>query len=143
MPTITNSPSEGSPVAKWVSIDAENAKVILSGKVDVYSLANTWTQVRAQQDAWLQNASGNHSLTFDASQVAKLDGAGIAFLIGVEEAQQKAGGKFDLLGLDPRYQPLLKEFDPIVNLFPSPVVKPQRSFVVSTGMATQNLIELY
>ena len=141
MPTITDSPSEGSPVAKWVAIDAENAKVILSGKVDVYSLANTWTQVRAQQDAWLQNASGNHSLTFDASQVAKLDGAGIAFLIGVEEAQQKAGGKFDLLGLDPRYQPLLKEFDPIVNLFPSPVVKPQRSFVVSTGMATQNLIE--
>ena len=141
MPTITDSPSEGLPVAKWVAIDAENAKVILSGKVDVYSLANVWTQVRAEQDAWLQNSSTNHSLIFDASQVAKLDGAGIAFLIGVEEAQQKSGGKFDLLGLDARYQPLLKEFDPIVDLFPVPAVKPQRSFVVSTGMAAKNLID--
>jgi phospholipid/cholesterol/gamma-HCH transport system permease protein len=141
MPIITDSSSEGSPVAKWIAVDSENAKVILSGKVDVYSLANTWTQVRAEQDTWLQNTSSNHSLIFDASQVAKLDGAGIAFLIGVEEAQQKSGGKFDLVGLDPRYQPLLKEFDPIVNLFPIPVVKPKQSFVVSTGMAAQNLID--
>jgi len=43
--------------------------------------------------------------------------------------------------LDARYQPLLKEFDPITNLFPVPVEKPKRSFIVSTGMATQNLIE--
>jgi len=141
MPIITDSSSEGSPVAKWIAVDSENAKVILSGKVDVYSLANIWTQVRAEQDTWLQNSSSNHSLIFDASQVIKLDGAGIAFLIGVEEAQQKSGGKFDLVGLDARYQPLLKEFDPIVNLFPIPAVKPKQSFVVSTGMAAQNLID--
>jgi phospholipid/cholesterol/gamma-HCH transport system permease protein len=141
MSIITASSSEGSPVAKWIAVDSENAKVILSGKVDVYSLANIWTQVRAEQDTWLQNSSSNHSLIFDASQVIKLDGAGIAFLIGVEEAQQKSGGKFDLLGLDARYQPLLKEFDPIVNLFPVPAVKPKQSFVVSTGMAAQNLID--
>lgn len=45
------------------------------------------------------------------------------------------------MGLNPRYQPLLKEFDPISNLFPTPVTKPKRSFVVSTGMAVQNLID--
>ena len=141
MPINIESSSGGSAVATWIAVDSENAKVILTGKVDVYSLGNTWTQVREQQDAWLKNASGNHSLIFDASQVGSLDGAGIAFLIGVEEAQQKSGGKFDLVGLDARYQPLLKEFDPITNLFPVPVVKPKRSFIVSTGMATQNLID--
>jgi phospholipid/cholesterol/gamma-HCH transport system permease protein len=62
-------------------------------------------------------------------------------LIDVQEAQQKVGGTFTLTGLDARYQPLLKEFDPISNLFPTPVVKPQRSFIVSTGMATRNLLE--
>jgi phospholipid/cholesterol/gamma-HCH transport system permease protein len=141
MPIITESSLEGSPVAKWITVDLENAKVVLSGKVDVYTLANTWTQVRKQQDAWLANSAANHALLFDASQVVSLDGAGMAFLIGVEEAQQKAGGKFDIAGLDARYQPLLKEFDPISNLFPIPTVKPKRSFIVSTGMATQNLID--
>jgi phospholipid/cholesterol/gamma-HCH transport system permease protein len=141
MPIITESSLEGSPVAKWITVDLENAKVVLSGKVDVYTLANTWTQVRKQQDAWLENSAANHTLLFDASQVVSLDGAGMAFLIGVEEAQQKAGGKFDIVGLDTRYQPLLKEFDPISNLFPVPAVKPKRSFIVSTGMATQNLID--
>jgi len=45
-----------------------------------------------------------------------------------------------LQGLDPRYQPLLNEFDPIKNLFPVPVVKSKPNFLVSTGMATQNLL---
>lgn len=62
-------------------------------------------------------------------------------MIGVQEAQQKAGAKFEVQGLDTRYQPLLKEFDPIANLFPVPVEKPKRSFVVSAGMATQNLLD--
>uniref|UniRef100_B1XUH9 Uncharacterized protein n=1 Tax=Polynucleobacter necessarius subsp. necessarius (strain STIR1) TaxID=452638 RepID=B1XUH9_POLNS len=61
-----------------------------------------------------------------------MDGAGVAFLIALEEAQTVCGGK---------YQPLLKEFDPISNLFPIPAEKPKRSFVVSTGMAVQNLID--
>jgi len=77
----------------------------------------------------------------DASQVSSFDGAGIAFLIGVEEAQHKVGGKFEVVGLDARYQTLLHEFDPISNLFPIPVEKPKRGFTVSTGMATQNLID--
>jgi phospholipid/cholesterol/gamma-HCH transport system permease protein len=77
----------------------------------------------------------------DSASVASLDGAGIAFLIAIEEAQTNAGAKYELSGLDPRYQPLLKEFDPISNLFPVPAVKPKRSFVVSTGMAVQNLID--
>lgn len=130
-----------SPVAVWSQIDANHAKVFLKGEINVYSLGGVWTQIRDAQDTWLKSGSGNQTLTFDASQVVALDGAGIAFLIGTEQAQQKSGGKFELVGLDARYQPLLREFDPIANLFPIPAAKPKRSFVVSTGIATENFLE--
>ena len=136
------SPVSDPPEAVWLQTDTNNAKVQVRGNVNVYSLGGIWTQIRDSQDLWLkQGDSKSKSLIFDASKVTFLDGAGIAFLIGVEEAQATAGAKFDLVGLDARYEPLLKEFNPISNLFPIPAVKPQRSFVVSTGMATQNLID--
>ena len=129
-------------VAVWSQVDANSAKVSLSGIVNVYSLGGVWTQIRDSQDAWLnQGDSKAKTLSVDSASVASLDGAGIAFLIAIEEAQTNAGAKYELSGLDPRYQPLLKEFDPISNLFPVPAAKPKRSFVVSTGMATQNLID--
>jgi len=129
------------PVAVWSSVDAANAKILLSGTVNVYTLGGVWAEVQSSHNAWLAQGNASKTLIFDASQVVSLDGAGIAFLIDVQEAQQKVGGAFTLTGLDARYQPLLKEFDPISNLFPTPVVKPQRSFIVSTGMATRNLLE--
>ena len=130
------------PVAVWSQIDAASAKVSLSGVINAYSLGGVWTQIRDSQDAWLkQGDSKAKSLSVDSSGVASLDGAGIAFLIAIEEAQTVAGGKYELTGLDPRYQPLLKEFDPINNLFPAPLEKPKRSFVVSLGMAVQNIID--
>ncbi len=131
-----------STVAVWSQVDANTAKVSLSGVVNVYSLGGVWTQVRDSQDAWLKQGDGKvKTLNVDSAGVTSLDGAGIAFLIALEEAQTIAGAQFVLSGLNPRYQPLLKEFDPISNLFPAPVTKPQRSFVVSTGMAVQNLID--
>jgi phospholipid/cholesterol/gamma-HCH transport system permease protein len=136
----SNSSIGEASIAKWDLFNAETAKVTITGKVDVYSLGNVWSRIREQQDAWLKT-SGQHQLTFDASAVSSFDGAGIAFLIDIEKVQQAAGGTFALVGLDPRYEPLLKEFDPINNLFPVPAVKAQRSFVVSTGMAAQNLLD--
>lgn len=130
------------PVAVWAQADANSAKVSLNGVVNVYSLGGVWTEIRESQDTWLaQGDTKSKTLTVDCASVNSLDGAGIAFLISIEEAQSVAGGKFELSGLDPRYQPLLKEFDPIQNLFPAPSVKPKRSFIVSTGMAVQNLLD--
>lgn len=138
--TLSTDTQTVTSIAKWVTVDFATATVVIAGKVDVYSLANAWTQIRSAQDEWLKSP-GSHSLTFDASNVSSLDGSGIAFLIDLEEAQKKAGGTFSIVGLDSRYQPLLKEFDPISNLFPVPVVRPKRGLVVSTGMAVQNLID--
>jgi phospholipid/cholesterol/gamma-HCH transport system permease protein len=137
-----NSSNLISPVAVWSQVDASHAQVSLSGAVNVYSLAGVWSDVRKQQNQWLEQGSTQaHSLIFDASKVSSLDGSAFAFLIDMQEAQNKAGGQFDIQGLDPKYQPLLREFDPINKLFPVPTVKQKRSFVVSTGMAAQNLMD--
>ena len=130
------------PVAVWSLTDAGHAHVTLSGAVNVYSLAGVWTDIRSKQSLWLsQSSAQGHSLIFDASKVSSLDGSAFAFLIDLQEAQNKAGGQFDIQGLDPKYQPLLREFDPINKLFLVPTVKQKRSFVVSTGMAAQNLMD--
>ena len=137
-----NSLNSLAPVAVWSQTDASRAQVTLSGAVNVYSLAGVWTEVREKQAQWLgQGVAQSCSLVFDASKVSSLDGSAFAFLIDVQEAQKKAGGQFDIQGLDPKYQPLLHEFDPIQNLFPVPAIKQKRNFVVSTGMAAQNLID--
>jgi len=141
----TVSPVSSAPVAVWSQIDASHAKVNLSGVINAYTLGGVWTQIRDTQNTWLTKIPAsnlaNASLVFDASKVTSLDGAGIAFLIGIEEAQQKAGAQFEVQGLESRYQPLLHEFDPISNLFPAPAVKPKESFVVSTGMAAQDFLD--
>lgn len=132
------------PVAVWSQLDVNHAKITLSGDVNIYSLGGIWTQIKDAQNAWLATIATNDlksaTLTFDASQVTLMDGAAIAFLISAQETQEKAGAQFNLQGLQPRYQPLLKEFQPISDLFPVPAVKPKRSFIVSTGMAAQNLL---
>jgi phospholipid/cholesterol/gamma-HCH transport system permease protein len=137
-----NSSTLLAPTAIWSQVDPMHAQVTMSGAVNVYSLAGVWTDIRQKQSLWLAqgNAQGR-SLIFDASKVSSLDGSAFAFLIDVEEAQKKSGGQFEIRGLDPKYQPLLREFDPIQNLFPVPTQQQKSNFVVSTGMAAQDLMD--
>jgi len=138
----TPSPTLTAPVAIWSQADLLNAQVTLSGAVNVYSLGRVWTDIREKQISWLGQGSGkNQKLIFNAANVSSLDGSAFAFLIDIQEAQQKAGGQFEIEGLNPKYQPLLQEFDPIGNLFPAPTPKPKRGLIVSTGMAAQNLLD--
>jgi phospholipid/cholesterol/gamma-HCH transport system permease protein len=133
---------EIAPVAIWSQTDGSDALVSLSGQVNVYSLAGVWTDILQKQTTWLEQGGGkNQALVFDAAKVSSLDGSAFAFLIDVKESQQKAGGQFVIRGLDSKYEPLLREFDPISNLFPVPVSKPKLSFVVSVGIASQNLLD--
>ena len=130
------------PVAIWSQLDGLRAQVTLSGAVNVYSLASVWTDIREKQNLWLgQGNAQAHLLIFDASKVGSLDGAGFAFLIDVEQAQQKVGGQFQIQGLDSKYEPLLHEFDPVSHLFPTATPKSKINFISSTGMAAQNLFE--
>ena len=130
------------PVAIWSQLDGLRAQVTLSGAVNVYSLASVWTDIREKQSLWLRQGNAQaHLLIFDASKVGSLDGAGFAFLIDVEQAQQKVGGQFQIQGLDSKYEPLLHEFDPVSHLFPTATPKSKINFISSTGMAAQNLFE--
>ena len=130
------------PVAIWSQLDGLRAQVTLSGAVNVYSLASVWTDIREKQNLWLRQGNAQaHLLIFDASKVSSLDGAGFAFLIDVEQAQQKVGGQFQIQGLDSKYEPLLHEFDPVSHLFPTATPKSKINFISSTGMAAQNLFE--
>ena len=141
---ITDSKSSTllAPVAIWSQFDTLRAQVTLSGAVNVYSLASVWTDIREKQNLWLgQGNAQAHLLIFDASKVSSLDGAGFAFLIDVEQAQQKVGGQFQIQGLDSKYEPLLHEFDPVSHLFPTATPKSKINFISSTGMAAQNLFE--
>jgi phospholipid/cholesterol/gamma-HCH transport system permease protein len=78
-------------------------------------------------------------LEVDAAQIESLDGAGIGFLIDVQEAQLVAKAGFVMPNLAARYQPLLKQFEPITSLFPQPQVVHVQSFIVTTGKAAYSL----
>ena len=143
--TINQAPVVTMPsVASWTQLDTNHAKISLIGDVNIYSLGGIWTQIQNNQQTWLNQFSGNElkaaRLTFDASQASAMDGAAIAFLINAQEVQEKAGAQFELQGLESRYQPLLKEFQPISNLFPAVLPKPKINFVVGVGLAAQNLL---
>ena len=128
--TINQAPVVTMPsVASWTQLDTNHAKISLIGDVNIYSLGGIWAQIQNNQQTWLTQFSGDElnaaRLTFDASQASAMDGAAIAFLINAQEVQEKAGAQFELQGLESRYQPLLKEFQPISNLFPAVLPKPK------------------
>jgi hypothetical protein len=51
--TISAVSQSSSPIAVWSQIDANHAKVVLNGVVNVYTLGEVWTQIRDSQSAWL------------------------------------------------------------------------------------------
>ena len=129
------------PPFDWKVMDGTHAQLVLRGKIDVYALGGNWTTVRQLQDAWLGQLPGQKTLSVDASQVKYLDGAGVAFLIDLQANQQNSGSIFTLTGLDKRYLPLLRQFDPISKLFPVATPKPNDGFVVSVGRASSLLLK--
>jgi len=129
------------PVFDWKVMDGTQAQLALRGRIDVYALGGNWTTVRQNQDAWLGQSSDQKTLSVDASQVEYLDGAGVAFLIDLQAAQQNSGSTFALTGLDKRYLPLLQQFDPIGKLFPVAAPKPKEGFVVAVGRASSVFLQ--
>jgi phospholipid/cholesterol/gamma-HCH transport system permease protein len=104
--------------------DAAQARLTLSGHFNAHTLGHgLWSRTRNDQSTWLggdANTAKGKQLTIDLAQVSYLDGAGIAFLIDLQNAQQVAGGTVTLQNLDTRYEPLLAQYQPINSLFPKP-----------------------
>ena len=135
------SPTAASANAVWEASGA-TASLKLSGHFNAHTLGNLWSRTRQSQSAWLSGTSEPKSLNIDLAQVDYLDGAGIAFLIDLQHAQTAAGGKVALLNLNPRYAPLIAQYQPIDDLFPKPDTNHHESLslVVRIGRGTSAVL---
>ena len=132
--------------ARWQA-DGAQAHLALTGHFNAHTLGNgLWTRTRTAQTAWLGDdaASGQgKTLTIDFAQVNYLDGAGIAFVIDLQHAQQAAGGTVTLQNLAARYEPLLAQYQPINDLFPVPDTNHHASLslAVRVGKGTEEVLD--
>lgn len=129
--------------AVW-QIDGNQSRLTLSGHFNAHTLGHgLWTRCRTEQTAWLGDGGSGKALIVDLAQVDYLDGAGIAFLIDLQHAQESAGGVSTLQNLDPRYTPLIAQYQPINDLFPIPDTNhhASKSTLIRIGHATEAVIQ--
>lgn len=136
-------PTQAQAKTVW-QIDGTQGRLTLSGYFNAHTLDHgVWSNNRATQTEWLGDSGNGKQLTIDLTQVTYLDGAGIAFLIDIQHAQETAGGTVALHGLNDRYKPLLAQYQPINNLFPIPDTNHHSSLslVVRIGHGTQAVMD--
>lgn len=129
--------------AAWRA-EGHHASLTLSGHFNAHTLGNgLWTRTRMAQTDWLGDLGSGKILTIDLAQVTYLDGAGIAFLIDLQHAQEASGGQLALHNLDQRYAPLLAQYQPINDLFPVPDTNHHgsKSTLIRIGQGTEAVIE--
>ena len=139
---LTPTPPESADAA-WQA-DGAHACLTLSGHFNAHTLGHQlWSRARSEQTAWLADSGQGKQLTIDLAQVSYLDGAGIAFLIDLQHAQQRAGGTATLQHLDARYEPLLAQYQPIDSLFPTPDANhhQNQSLIIRAGQAAESTME--
>ena len=147
-PLPATAPTSNTEVADahWQA-DGAQACLTLSGHFNAHTLGGgLWSRTRAAQDQWLGDTGTTKSgktLTIDLAQVRYLDGAGIAFLIDLQHAQEAVGATATLLHLDKRYEPLLAQYQPVSDLYPVPDTNHHSSLslVVRVGHGTEQVIQ--
>ena len=127
--------------AQWQASGGQ-ATLTLGGHFNAHTLGALWSKTRSDQQQWLAEAGTNSELVIELADVTYLDGAGIAFLIDLQHAQSQAGGMTKLDKLDPRYVPLMAQYQPIDNLFPIPDTNhhSSQSLIVRVGEGSQQVI---
>lgn len=140
--TVSDTPPDLHADAAWQP-DGSQATLTLSGRFDAHTLGGLWAQTRTAQDTWLAGAVSNPGLCIDLHAVQFLDGAGLAFLIDLNHAQEVAGGTVTLQGLAPRFEPLLAQYQPFEALFPQPTDQDadQPGFIERLGRSAQEVLD--
>jgi phospholipid/cholesterol/gamma-HCH transport system permease protein len=124
-------------VAVWHTENPTSAKLILSGRLDLYTLDQLWRTIRSQQSKWLnQTSSSQKNLQIDAAKIDFLDGVGVAFLIDVQHAQETADGLCEIVSLGQQYQAQIARFAPFQKLFTRQNQKTETDLITRTGQAT-------
>jgi phospholipid/cholesterol/gamma-HCH transport system permease protein len=95
-------------------------RLLLSGRLDASTVRDPWQRaVRAVKDARVP------PVVVDAAGVDYCDGAGIAMLVDLQ--RQRAPGEVEVRNLKPRFEALLRQFDPArltSDLDPEPPRRP-------------------
>ncbi len=134
-------PIHETSIASWQVNSPTLAKLVLQGNVTIHSLQNVWRTIRNAQDQWLKLPSSTKILEIHATKVTYLDGAGVAFLIDIQHAQQKSQSEVQIIGLAERFLPLLKQFEPIEQLFPEEAEPVSDGLIVSLGKTTSSALQ--
>jgi phospholipid/cholesterol/gamma-HCH transport system permease protein len=103
----TTRPSSPPAVLRITEQAEGGARLSLAGRLEADSLDEVWL---AALEAVKSTSDG--PVTVDASGVAYADGAGIAFLVDLLRQPRPPHAPVTVVGLDPRYNALLDQFDP-------------------------------
>jgi len=135
-------PVNETSIATWQVNTPQLAKLVLQGNVTIHTLQHVWRTIRDAQEQWLKIPSAlSKILVINATNVTYLDGAGVAFLIDLQHAQQKSQYEVEIIGLAERFLPLLKQFEPIEQLFPEEPKAAQHGLLVGLGKTTTNALK--
>ena len=98
-------PAQLTPVAPAVD---QPARLELSGRLDLHSIGPVWQTARAALARFARDP-----VVIDAARVTYCDGSGIAMLLDLLRQQRPAGATVTVERLQPQYQALLAQFDPV------------------------------
>jgi len=79
----------------------------LAGRLDAYSIANVWSEARAEVAR-----APDRPVVIEASGVDYCDGAGVAMLVDLLRQERPAAARVTVRALKPEFQTLLDQFDP-------------------------------
>jgi phospholipid/cholesterol/gamma-HCH transport system permease protein len=109
--------------------------LLLSGRLDAYSIADVWRESRAAVTGAL-----NRRVVVDATAVDYCDGSGVAMLVDLLRQTRAKDAAITIRGLKREFQTLLDQFDPhAFEAPPEPPPAPTNS-VEDIGRATAQLL---
>jgi phospholipid/cholesterol/gamma-HCH transport system permease protein len=119
--------------------DGGPATLVLSGRLDAYSVGPLWDEAHAAL-----RAHPDAPVAVDCSGVEYCDGAGIALLVDLQRQARPPGAAVAIGGLAERFQRLLDQFDPKLLAERAPPVLPRRPPLERLGRAGEQFAgELY
>jgi len=108
------------PAALAVADAADGSRMlILSGRLDSYSIAGVWREARAAVEA-----APDRRIVIDAAAVDYCDGGGVAMLVDLLRQPRAGAAPISIRGLKPQFRTLLDQFDP--RAFEAPPEPPPR-----------------
>jgi len=112
------------------------ATIVLSGRLDAYSVGPLWDQAHEAL-----RAHPNEAIVIDCRAVEYCDGAGVALLLDLQRRPRPSGAAVTIRGLADRFQQLLDQFDPKALAEAPAPPRPRRSRLERIGRAGVQFVD--